>query len=136
MRNLLIALGVCFAVTLGSFSVAVADYKEGVAAAKRGDFETEFKEFRVLADQGDAEAQFNLGYMYFKGRGVAQDYFEAVNWYRKSAEQGVAEAQINLGLMYNDGHGVTVERPRVVEPVPVLQIRRFDDQGIALPTTP
>ncbi len=59
-----------------------------------------------LAEQGYAEAQFNLGVMYDNGRGVPQDYKEAVKWYTKAAEQGLAEAQYNMGVMYADGEGV------------------------------
>ena len=58
------------------------------------------------AEQGYAEAQYNLGYMYEQGRGVAQDYTQAVDWYRKAAEQNEAAAQYSLGLMYEQGTGV------------------------------
>ncbi len=51
-------------------------------------------------------AQANLGIMYENGRGVAQDYAEAVRWYRMAAEQGNAIAQLNLGLGYAKGQGV------------------------------
>ena len=44
--------------------------------------------------------------MYYKGEGVAQDYKEAVKWYRLAAEQGNANAQYILGLMYCLGQGV------------------------------
>ena len=54
----------------------------------------------------DAEAQNNLGYAYEKGQGVAQDYAQAVYWYRKAAEQGYAMAQSNMGVMYENGKGV------------------------------
>ncbi len=64
------------------------------------------RELRLLAEQGDADAQFNLGGMYAEGRGVPQDYARAVKWSRKAAEQGVAEAQFNLGKMYYIGQGV------------------------------
>ena len=43
---------------------------------------------------------------YYLGQGVAQDYAEAVKWYRKSAEQGNAIAQGMLGLCYANGQGV------------------------------
>ncbi len=102
MRKLLIALGVCVAVTVGSSSVAVAGLEEGFAAYKRGDYATALKEFRALASEGDAVAtvaQANLGMMYENGHGVTQDYKEAVNWYRKAAEQGYATAQRNLGVI-------------------------------------
>jgi TPR repeat protein len=44
--------------------------------------------------------------MYDKGRGVVQDYGQAVKWYHRAAEQGDADAQIKLGLMYGLGDGV------------------------------
>ena len=47
------------------------------------------------------------GENYFYGRGVSQDYAEAVKWYLESAEQGYAEAQSNLGYCYLNGLGVT-----------------------------
>ena len=61
---------------------------------------------RESAEQGDADAQFVLGGMYEEGRGVPQDYAEAVRWTRLSADQGHVEAQFNLGVMYETGRGV------------------------------
>jgi TPR repeat protein len=59
---------------------------------------------RVLrVDPSFKEAQFNLGNMYSDGRGVQQDFKQAVAWYRKAAGQGIAEAQYNLGHMYYQG---------------------------------
>ena len=51
------------------------------------------KWFRLAAEQGLAEAQNDLGYMYKEGQGVTQDYKEALKWYRLAAEQGHAEAR-------------------------------------------
>ena len=59
------------------------------------------------AEQGDANAQCNLGVLYFCGRGVSKDYNEAAKWYRKAAEQGHAAAQCNLGALYDSGKGVS-----------------------------
>ncbi len=58
------------------------------------------------AEQGNALAQFNLGFHYYDGRAVAQDYAEAVKWWRLAAEQGYVEALHNLGRMYGTGQGV------------------------------
>jgi TPR repeat protein len=44
--------------------------------------------------------------MYAQGRSVAQDYAEAVKWFRKGAEQGDALAQASIGLGYANGQGV------------------------------
>ena len=64
------------------------------------------KLWRLAAEQGHVDAQFNLGCMYENGRGVKQDYSEAVRWYRMAAEQGYADAQHNIGYMYENGEGV------------------------------
>jgi hypothetical protein len=69
-----------------------------------------FQEYKASAEQGDAEAQFNLGFCYDDGRGVAKDYVEAVKWYRKAAVQGHAEAQYNLGCCYANGQGVAKDK--------------------------
>ena len=53
------------------------------------------------------KAQNNLGANYYHGRGVKQDYKEALKWFRLAAEQGFFLAQNNLGLMYATGQGIT-----------------------------
>jgi len=67
---------------------------------------SDFDETKLLAEQGNAIAQNNLGIMYRRGRGVAENYAEAVRWYRLAAEQGNATAQVSLGYMYANGDGV------------------------------
>ena len=108
MKRILTALvlGISLLVASGGF-VYAQDFNKGLEAAQKGDFATALREWRPLAEQGDAKAQFNLGVMYDNGQGVTQDDKEAVKWYRKSAEQGDAKAQYNLGVMYGNGAGVT-----------------------------
>lgn len=60
-----------------------------------------------LAQQGNAQAQTYIGYLYYTGEGVPRDYSAAAKWYRKAAEQGYASAQNNLGLHYYNGQGVS-----------------------------
>ena len=76
------------------------NFQNGVTASQRGDFATNLREWTPLAEQGDADAQFNLGVMYNQGQGVPQDNKTAVKWYKLAAEQGDADAQLNLGVMY------------------------------------
>ena len=80
--------------------------REGVAAYQRGDYATAVSIYRLLADQGNAGAQSNLGVLYQNGQGVAQNYVEAARRYRKAADQGNADAQFNLGALYATGNGV------------------------------
>ena len=65
-----------------------------------------FKFCSVAAEQGHAEAQFNLGVLYFNGQGVKQDFVNAKKWFEKAAKQGHAEAQCCLAGLYIQGLGV------------------------------
>ncbi len=112
--SLALIAALCAGFILGLTAPAWAGFDEGFAAYERGDYATALREWRPLAKQGNAEAQFNLGVMYERGQGVTQDYAEGVQWYRKSAEQGVAKAQYNLGNMYRIGQGVPQDYARAV----------------------
>ena len=68
--------------------------------------------YRLAAEQGLANAQFNLGVTYANGRGVLKDDADAVRWYRLAAEQGHAIAQFNLGIRYANGEGVLKDSVR------------------------
>ncbi|MGO8697198.1 MAG: protein kinase domain-containing protein [Limisphaerales bacterium] len=70
------------------------------------DYPESVKNILEAAQQGDAEAQFNLGKSNYTGNGMLKDYAEAVKWFRKAADQGNAKAQNNLGVCYNHGEGV------------------------------
>ena len=59
-----------------------------------------------LADQGDANAQYNLGNSYHDGEGVKKNLKEAVRLWRLAADQGHADAQFALGNFFNSGTGV------------------------------
>jgi hypothetical protein len=62
------------AVLVGFAALAHAGFDDGKAAYDRGDYATAYKEFKAVAERGDALAQFNLGLMYEHGWGVSQDY--------------------------------------------------------------
>ena len=80
--------------------VVLAGFQPGTAKAQ------DLEQLRKAAEQGDAETQYNLGYMYDKGEGVPENDREAVKWFRKAAEQGYALAQYGLALMYANDDGV------------------------------
>ncbi len=104
--GLALIAALCAGFTLGLTAPAWAGWDEAEAAYQRGDYATAIRELRPLAEQGDGDAQNNLGIMYDYGQGVPQDDAKAVKWYRKAAEQGNAGAQYNLGVMYGKGQGV------------------------------
>ena len=116
MKRILTALVLGVSLLFASGGVGYSqDYQKGLEAYKKGDYASALREFRALAEQGDAKAQYNLGVMYGNGEGVTQDDKEAVKWYRKSAEQGNAIAQYNLGVMYANGEGVTQDYKEAVK---------------------
>ena len=105
MITLIVIPVLLFSLLLGVPSYS-ADFNKGLTAAQSGDFATALKEWKPLAGQGDAKAQYNLGVMYDVGERVTQDDKEAVRWYTLAAEQEHAKAQYNLGVMYALGEGV------------------------------
>ena len=84
------------------------------------------KWYRKAAEQGDSDAQCNLGACYYEGNGVGRNKTLAVKWYRKAAEQGDIDAQYNLGLCYFNGNGV---RRNMIEAV--KWYRKAAEQGDA-----
>ena len=107
MKNTIKAIVLGLSLLLATDSVCSAqDFDKGVAAYNAKDYATALKEWRPLAEKGDASAQYNLGLMYGNGQGVTQDYKEAVRVYLLAAAQGDARAQNNLGFLYGYGQGV------------------------------
>jgi len=108
MKHLVATLCLTIAVLLGSPGIGWgADFQKGVIASQSGDYATALREWTPLAERGNANAQYNLGWMYDIGLGVSEDDKTAVKWYRLAAEQGNANAQYKLGMMYGIGQGVT-----------------------------
>lgn len=66
----------------------------------------EFLTAKAEAENGDANAQAKLGWMYEYGCGVEKDYLEAAKCYQKAAKQGDVGAQSTLGAMYASGVGL------------------------------
>ncbi len=94
------------AVALAVCGGARADFQEGLEAYNSGNYLYAFDEFRALALNGDAAAQYRLGVMYTKGQGVPKNDKEAALWYLKAAEQDDTRAQFIIAEMYAKGQGV------------------------------
>lgn len=91
---------------MSAIPAAAQDFRRGLQSYNSGDYAAARREWQPLAEQGNAEAQAGLGYLYFKGLGVGQNYTLAALWYGRSAEQGQPSAQFFLGAMYFYGDGV------------------------------
>lgn len=73
--------------------------RAGVDAWQAGNYEEAVRQWRPLADRGDADAQYNLGQAYKLGRGVPLNMNLAEQWYERAARQGHEQASANLGLI-------------------------------------
>lgn len=67
------------------------------------DYSKAMKLFQQAAAHGNAEAQYQIGFLYDFGDGVTKDPGEAMKWYRQAAENGCAEAQFEIGVRYAQG---------------------------------
>lgn len=101
----IIAVFLCLTYTVS----AVADFEEAATAFQKGEYGLAFTEFRILADQGDAEAQYILGHMYQLGTGIVQDDTEALRWFRAAGKVGHRGAQNLLGFIYFSGIGTEAD---------------------------
>ena len=129
----------------------LAGFQPGLAEDQG--IEQRIERVRNAAMQGDADAQYALGFAYYygfaakwvhkgdtrarhylsriyeDGGGVSADYQEAVEWFRKAAELGHVEAQAMLATLYQSGHqegGVLQSHRKAVE-----WWRRAAEQGHA-----
>ena len=110
MKALITSLMMVLALALYGCGERDAEVKtQAVAPAKELTPEEKFVQTKKDAEAGNAEAQYNLGFMYRNGEGVPKDVAKAVEWFQKGAAQGYAEAQGGLGAAYALGWGVPVD---------------------------
>jgi hypothetical protein len=74
-------------------------------ALARGDYAQAYCVWRPLAEDGLAEAQYHVGWLYANGNGLAVDLHKALAWWKRAASQGHADAQFAVGLAYTTGEG-------------------------------
>jgi len=90
IKNIVFALVISFA----SSSAMAASFDDGVVAFIKGDSATAIKIWQPLAEKGNADAQYHLGYMFQTGTGVKKDNEKAHFWYTKAAQNGHGKAYV------------------------------------------
>ncbi len=107
-RGMKLLAGTLLALSL----LGAGEFDNAMEAYKKGSYIEALNGFYILAKNGDAKAQFNVGLMYAKGEGAQQDLTKAMSWYEKAAEQNVAAAQYNLARLY---HAMGTKDPHALE---------------------
>lgn len=86
-------------------NVAANDLDDAVEAMRAGDFAEAYCVMRPLAESGDADAQYNIGWMYLNGYGLRVNDELALKWWKKASAQGHTDASFSIGMLYNLGDG-------------------------------
>ena len=84
----------------------LSDNDIGYKYYQKGNYEKALKIWTVEAEEGNKEAIYNIGLLYFFGNGVEKNLPLAFEYCQKSAFMGSPRAQNNLAFMYNKGLGV------------------------------
>jgi len=85
---------------------SLPDFYAAQAAYERGDHETAFQTWLLLARRGDVDAQFNVGTLYDNGFGVARDVEKATLWYARAADRKIAPAELVLAHILKHGEAI------------------------------
>lgn len=105
------------------------------AAMQAGNYAEAYCLWRSLAASGDADAQYNLGWMYHNGYGLAIDDREAQRWWELAAAQEFADALSALGNLYRSGgRNVPQDGPRAVDYFLRAAARGDDESALLLRT--
>ncbi len=105
-------------------SLWAGEFDEAVAEYNQGNYIKALDAFYVLAKEGHPKAQFNVGLIYAKGKGVNKDSYQAMEWYKKAAEQGNTAAQYNLAKLIS-------QRPDKEDPRAMEQVRYWYEKAAA-----
>ena len=91
------------------------DIQRAVDAYDGGDYAAAIAIWEPYAHQGNREAQFAMGVLYFEGHGVSKNLDEALAWFRKAANSGHPTAMFNLGVAYWEGRGLNKNFSQAVD---------------------
>jgi uncharacterized protein len=93
-----------------SLSSYADELTSALGAYEQGHYDIALQKFTQLAQENNAEAQYNLAFMYFGGEGVTQNDEKAAYWFEQAAIQSHASAQDTLAYLYLNGRGLKVDR--------------------------
>jgi len=91
------------------------DVQRAIDAYNEGDYAAAMAVWEPLANQGNRDAQFAMGVLYYEGQGVSKNLDEALAWFRKAANSGHPTAMFNLGVAYWEGRGLSQNFAQAVD---------------------
>lgn len=82
-----------------------SDVDDAVEAMRAGNFAEAYCVLKPYAEAGDPEAQYNIGWMYLNGYGLAMNDSRALEWWKKASDQGYTDASFSIAMLYSLGEG-------------------------------
>ena len=86
-------------VLIVSVSLFAGNFEKGLEAYDRADYQTALKLWKMEAEQGNANAQYNLGFLYDNGQGVKKDFVSAVKYLERA--MGLGEYLSSFTTLYH-----------------------------------
>ena len=115
-----------------SDNVAAAGLDDAVEAMRAGDFAEAYCIIRPLAEHGDADAQYNIGWMYLNGYGLRINDTLALEWWQRASKQGHIDASFSIGMLYSLGEGRVAKDLDLAIDYYLLAARNEQEDAIAL----
>ena len=109
MKNIIPFL--CLLITL----VAIAQEKKAPVNPAVLKAKQDFEAKKAEAAKGDPVVLYELGELYYHGKGTGRDYAEAFKVYTQSAAKGYVLAEANMGYLYERGQGVGRDYKKAME---------------------
>jgi uncharacterized protein len=132
MLNRLIATTLLVLTIPASHSVFATELEDAVLAMREGNFAEAYCIMRPLAEQGDADAQYNIGWMYLNGYGLKVNDSLALEWWTRAAEQGHVDAHFSIGMLYSLGENEVKKDPQKAIDHYLVAAREGNDDAIAI----
>lgn len=99
----------------GSAQANIDALEQRRASAESGELPDWMSGYVDMAESGDASAMYSIGYMYYLGQAIPQDYAKAIEWFEKAAEKNFDFALFFLGECYNRGQGVPADAAKAAQ---------------------
>jgi TPR repeat protein len=113
LKNSFLIVLILFSSTVNATDETALD--KATVHMKTGDFAKAYCLVQPLAEEGNAHAQYLLGWMYHNGYGLRINDEQTLAWWNKAAEQNYADANYSIGLMYELGEGVKQDTRKALD---------------------
>ena len=96
---------ICLTSVIMALPLNASDVSDAIHAMRAGNFAEAYCVLKPYAESGDAEAQYNIGWMYLNGYGLMMNDSLALEWWQRASDQGYTDASFSIAMLYSLGEG-------------------------------